>query len=322
MLVPKSISDKVKLSNGLEIPCLGCGWGHPRATHDETYSSVAAAARMGLRLFDTASFYANERAMGKGLKLSGVNREELLVASKVWNQDQGYDSTLAVVEETLEDFGFDYIDLYMIHWPIAYGHDEDWQELNRETWRAMEKLYREGKIRALGVSNFLEHHLRPLMDFATVPVMFNEIEQSIGYYQSETHEFCRQNNIQTISYTPLGGVIVPIVRPPAAPGERPAGGPPPRQPRIMERRPELESICEKYDKLPSQICLRWLQQIGSVPIPSTYNEAHMKDNIDIFDFELNDEEIALIKTLPDTKGRHQHPDIDRINFDRYIKPKI
>lgn len=296
MQIPRAMSDRVTLKNGVQMPVLGFGTFHWQASHEFTYSSIQLAAETGYRMFDTASFYANEGGTGKGLRLSGVPREELFVASKVWNKDQGYESTLEIVAESLDDLGFDYLDLYMIHWPIPFAHDDDWRELNRETWRAMEKLYNEGKIRALGVSNFLPHHLEPLMEYATVPIMVNELEQSVGYYQKEAHEFCMKEGIQTVSYTPLGGV--------------------------KSERPELEPIAKKYGKTIAQVCLRWLQQLGSVPIPKSYNPERMKENMDIFDFELTAEEVAFICTLEDTKEKHQHPDIDRIDMDRHMKTKV
>lgn len=262
MTAPKAITDRIKLVNGVEMPCLGFGTFKFKATHEMTYTTLRTAAEAGYRLIDTASLYSNERGIGRGLRESGIPREAFFVASKVWNQDHGYDSTIAAVEESLEDLGFDYIDLYMIHWPIAADHDDDWREQDLQTWRALETLYRDGKIRAIGVSNFLEHHLRPLMEKVEIPIMVNELEISIGYHQQETREFCMKNGIQPIAYTPIGGV--------------------------RAARPEMRPICEKYGKTPQQICLRWVQQLSCVPIPSTYNRAHMLENLEIFDFQLTD----------------------------------
>lgn len=296
MAAPKSLSETYTLLNGVKIPCLGFGTYKYMVSHEVTVEMIANAARIGYRLFDTASLYMNERGLGQALRQSGVPRDELFIVSKVWNQDQGYESTLAVIEESLEDLGFDYIDLYLIHWPIPAGHDDDWQQLNLETWRAMEKCYREGKLRALGVSNFLEHHLKPLMEAAEIPIMANELEMNIGYYQSQIHQFCRQNGIQVISYSPLSGIV--------------------------KERPEISELCKKYNKTPAQISLRWNMQLGSIPIPRSYDYQRMAENIDIFDFDLTSEEISLISSLEDPDRKHQHPDTFRTPIDRHMKTKV
>lgn len=296
MAVPKSLSDTYTLINGVKIPCFGYGTYKYQVTHEVSVDRIEHAARIGYRLFDTASFYMNERGLGQALRASGVPREELFITSKVWNADQGYESTLAVIEESLEDMGFDYIDLYMIHWPIPYGHDDDWQELNLETWRAMEKCYREGKLRAIGVSNFLEHHLRPLMAKAEVPVMVNELEMNVGYYQSEIHRFCAANNIRVISYSPMSGIDTVS--------------------------PKLNGLSKKYGKTPAQISLRWNTQLGMIPIPRSYDYGRMKENTEIFDFELTSDEIEYISSILDETRTHSHPDTFRFPYDRHFKTKI
>lgn len=292
---PKSLTDTYTLNSGVKIPCIGYGTFKYQVTRETSIEMNAQAARTGYRLFDSASFYMNEKSLGDALRLSEVPREELIVTSKVWNADQGYESTLAIIDESLEDLGFDYIDLYMIHWPIPFEHDDDWQQLNLDTWRAMERRYREGKLRAIGVSNFMEHHLRPLMDAAVIPVMVNELEMNVGYYQSEIHEFCKDNGIKVISYSPLSG--------------------------IEGVSPQLNDLCQKYGKTPAQISLRWNTQLGMIPIPRSYNFDRMAQNIDIFDFELTQDELAYISSIQDDRN-HNHPDTYRFPYDRHFKTKI
>ena len=291
-----SFSDRRHLVNGVSIPGLGFGTYKHGVTSATTVEMIRHAAQIGYRLFDTASLYANERSIGAGLRRSGVPREELFVVSKVWNQDQGYESTLAVIEESLADLRMEYIDLYLVHWPIPADHDHDWKDLNLATWRAMEKCYREGKLRAIGVSNFLEHHLQPLMAAAEIPVMVNEMEMNVGYYQREIHRFCLEQGIQIVAYSPLKG--------------------------IDRGYPALEQLAQKYSRTPAQIALRWLIQRGMNPIPRSYDRERIKENTEVFDFNLTPAELELLCSIQDADRHHQHPDSARIRIDRYAKQKI
>ena len=294
MPIANSFQDTFTLLNGVKIPAYGFGTYKFGVSHETTVECICLAAQLGYRLFDTASLYMNEQGLGEGLRRSGVPREELFVSSKVWNQDQGYDGTMAAFQESLDDSQLGYFDLYLIHWPIAKDHDHDWQQQVRETWRAMTDLYKAGKIRAIGVSNFLEHHLA-VLDDAEVPVMVNELECNLGYPQQQIHDFCHERGIVTISYSPMLGVGTP--------------------------RPLVEELAQKYGKTPAQIALRWNVQLGSIPIPRSYDEAHMRQNMDVFDFSLTQEEMAALSALEDL-NKHQHPDVDRIGIDRHWKTKI
>ena len=294
MNVPKSFQDTYTLKNGLKIPCMGFGTYMYGVSHETSVDCIRHAAQIGYRLFDTASLYMNERGMGETLRTCGVPREELFISSKIWNQDQGYDATMVAFHEGLTDMGMDYYDMYLIHWPIAKDHDDDWQFMVRETWRAMTDLYHQGKIRVLGVSNFLQHHLA-VLDDEELPVCVDELERNLGYPQDEIHDFCHENNIVTISYSPLL--------------------------KVNEPRPLIQSLCEKYGKNAAQITLRWNIQQCSIPIPRSYNYEHMESNMDIFDFELTAEEMAAISALEDI-NKHQHPDVVRIPIDRHWKTKI
>ena len=294
MPIAKSMQDTFTLRNGVQIPALGFGTYKYGVSHETTVDSICLAAQLGYRLFDTASLYMNEQGLGEGLRRSGIPREELFVSSKVWNQDQGYEATMAAFQEGLDDCKLGYYDLYLIHWPIAKDHDDDWQYQVRETWRAMEDLYKAGKIRALGVSNFLEHHLA-VLDDAEIPVMVNELERNFGYPQNEIHDYCHARGIVTISYSPLLGATA--------------------------ERPLVTALSQKYGKTPAQIALRWNIQLGSIPIPRSYDETHMRQNMEVFDFELTQEEMDALSALEDI-NKHQHPDVDRIGIDRHWKTKI
>ena len=184
--------EKFTLSNGVEIPAVGYG---TYLTSEKDDGTVAAALAAGYRHFDTASFYGTEQALGDALKASGVPREELFLTSKLWKDEMGYENALAAFERSLQKLGTDYLDLYLIHWPRPDDLTAEWRQLDRDTWRALEDLYRAGRVRAIGVSNFLPHHLRSLMKTAEVMPMVNQIEFHPGYPQTYTVEFCKAHGI-------------------------------------------------------------------------------------------------------------------------------
>ena len=184
--------EKFTLSNGVEIPAVGYG---TYLTSEKDDGTVAAALAAGYRHFDTASFYGTEQALGDALKAAGVPREELFLTSKLWKDEMGYENALAAFERSLQKLGTDYLDLYLIHWPRTDDLTADWRQLDRDTWRAMERLYDEGVLRAVGVSNFLPHHLLNLFASANIRPMVNEIEFHPGYTQPYVTEFCRKNGI-------------------------------------------------------------------------------------------------------------------------------
>ena len=292
---PKSLQETFTLKNGQKIPVMGFGTFNLGASHETVTDCICHAAELGYRFFDTASVYMNEQGVGEGLRRSGIPREELFVSSKVWNQDQGYEGTIAAVHETLQDMKTDYLDLYLIHWPIAFGHDDDWKIMVSETWRAMTELYHAGVIRALGVSNFMQHHLA-VLDHEDVPVMANELERNLGYPQEDIHHYCHDQGIVTISYSPIQG--------------------------INQDRPLIRTLCSKYGKTAAQIVLRWHLQLGSIPIPRSYNYEHMQSNLEVFDFELTQEEVVAISSLEDLAVRRNHPDTNRVNLDRHKWVKV
>ncbi|HOO25349.1 MAG TPA: aldo/keto reductase [Clostridiales bacterium] len=281
-----TINSTYKLANGLEIPRLGFGtWQTPDG--QVAIDSVLAAFEAGYRHIDTAAAYNNEAGVGEAIRQSSLSREEIFVTTKLWNSERGYEKTLAAFEVSMEKLGLEYLDLYLIHWPAAKGKAEDWQHTNSETWRAFEELYNQGRIKAIGVSNFMPHHLKPLMEKAKVMPMVNQIEFHPGLLQTQTTAFCADNNILVEAWSPLGSG------------------------RLLEAK-ELKAVAAKYDKSVAQICVRWCLQHGTLPLPKSVTPSRIKENADVFDFEIGPEDMALIDALPDIGGSGLHP--DEVNF--------
>ncbi|MBS5985436.1 aldo/keto reductase [Clostridium sp.] len=281
-----NLKDTYTLSNGVNIPCVGFGtWQTPNG--ETAINSVLEAIKCGYRHIDTAACYGNEESVGKAIKLSGTNREELFVTSKLWNTDQGYESTLKAFDKTIKDLGLDYLDLYLIHWPVVKGHKEDWEESICETWKAFEKLYSEGKIRAIGVSNFKPHHLKVIFKNCNIKPMVNQIELHPSHNQDETVKFCRNNNILVEAWGPLSTGRIFKVK-------------------------EMQDIADKYNKSIAQITLRWHIQNEILPLPKSVTPSRIKENSMIFDFELLKEDMDLIQNLKGCEGSGVDP--DNINF--------
>lgn len=278
----KSLQDSYTLNNGVKVPCVGFGtWRTPDG--EVAVSAVVEAIKQGYRHIDTAAIYGNEKSVGKAIKASGVPREKLFITSKLWNSEQGYESTLKAFEKTLEDLGLEYLDLYLIHWPVVKGHKEDWQEANLATWRAFEKLYKEGKIRAIGVSNFLPHHLESLMAKAEIQPMVDQIELHPSLNQEETVAFCKKHNILVEAWSPLAsGKIFEVA--------------------------EMKEIADKYEKNIAQVCLRWILQKGVLPLPKSITAGRIKENADIFDFEISPKDMELIDNIATCEGSGTDPD--------------
>ena len=271
------------LSNGVEIPAVGYG---TYLTGEKDDGTVAAALAAGYRHFDTASFYGTEQALGDALKASGVPREELFLTSKLWKDEMGYENALAAFERSLQKLGTDYLDLYLIHWPRPDDLTAEWRQLDRDTWRALEDLYRAGRVRAIGVSNFLPHHLRSLMKTAEVMPMVNQIEFHPGYPQTYTVEFCKAHGILPEAWSPLGRTRV-----------------------LQDER--LAGIAAKYGKSVAQLCVRFALQCGVAPLPKSSSPARMQANLDVFDFVISDEDMDRILTLPQFGWSGLHPDYPR-----------
>ncbi len=254
----------VKLNNGIEMPILGFGVFQV-SDPNECERSVYDAIQVGYRLIDTAASYQNEEAVGKAIKRSGVKREELFITTKLWIQDAGYESTKKALEKSLKKLQLDYLDLYLIHQPYNDVHG---------AWRAMEELYKEGKTRAIGVSNFQPDRVMDLMSFNKIVPAVNQIETHPFNQQIETQKFLIGNGVQQESWAPF------------AEGKN-----------DLFKNDLLSSIGKKYDKLIAHVVLRWLTQRGIVAIPKSVRKERMEENFNIFDFRLSDEDIQLIQTL-------------------------
>lgn len=270
------------LANGLEIPSIAYGtWQMP---NDETgVAAVAAAIKAGYRHIDTAVGYRNEEAVGKAIKASGLPREDFFITTKLHNSEHGYDLTVASIEASLERLGTDYIDLYLIHWPNPKMFRDSWKEANAGSWKAIEEAYRAGKLKAIGVSNFWPHHFEALAETAEIAPMVNQIRLCPGDEHAETVAYCHENNILLEGYSPL------------------ATG------RIFEVE-DMKGLAEKYGKSIAQICIRWSLDKGYLPLPKSVTESRIIENIDVFDFELSEDDIEMISGMTGVVGLSRDPD--------------
>jgi methylglyoxal/glyoxal reductase len=274
----KYITDTTILANGVKMPWLGLGVYKAKEGR-EVENAVKAAVKTSYRSVDTAAFYQNEEGVGKAIKECGIPREELFITTKVYNTDQGYESTLKAFETSRKKLDMEYVDLYLIHWPVKGKY--------KETWKALEKLYKEGWVRAIGVSNFQVHHLKDLMEDCKVKPMVNQVEFHPYLTQKELLAFCKEQNIQLEAWSPLmRGEVVNV--------------------------PEIQELAKKYGRTPAQIVLRWDLQHGVVTIPKSVKEHRIKENADIFDFELTEEDMAKLDAL--NKNHRFGPDPDNFNF--------
>lgn len=271
----------MELKNGIKIPAIGYGtWQTPDGEVAE--AGIKTAIKSGYRHIDTAAAYGNEISVGKGIRESRIPRKELFVTSKVWNEERGYEKTLAAFEKTLSDLGLEYLDLYLIHWPASSHQFSDWEEINLGTWKAMSELYQAGKIKAIGVSNFKPHHLKALME-AEVKPMVNQIEFHPGMLQEETMAYCKENGILVEAWSPLG-----------------TG-------RMLSNE-VLLSIAEKYQKSVAQLCIRWCIQHEVLPLPKSVTPSRIVENLDVFDFEISKEDMRVIDGLENFGGSGLDPD--------------
>ncbi|MEK3904495.1 aldo/keto reductase [Paenibacillus sp. FSL R7-0179] len=269
-----NLKSATKLANGVEMPWFGLGVFKVQEGQ-EVIDSVKAAIKAGYRSIDTASVYGNEEGVGQAIRESGVAREELFITTKVWNTEQGYDSTLAAFDQGLSKLGLDYADLYLVHWPIRAKY--------KDTWRAIEKLYADGKVRAIGVSNFQIDHLKDLLTVAKVKPMVNQVELHPLLNQQELREYCKAQGIQIEAWAPMA------------------------QGHLLDNE-VLAEIAAHHNKTLPQVILRWDLQNGIVTIPKSVKEERIIANADIFDFELSEEEISRINGLNRDQRFGSHPD--------------
>jgi len=271
------ISATTTLNNGVKMPWLGLGV-YKANDGEEVEQAIKIAVKHGYRSIDTAAFYHNEVGVGKAIKEAGVKREDLFITTKVWNDQQGYESTLAAFEDSRIKLGLEYIDLYLVHWPVKGKY--------LDTWRALEKLYKDGLVRAIGVSNFQIHHLKDIMENSEVVPAVNQVEFHPFLTQKELLSFCKEHNIRLEAWGPL------------------------MRGKIVDN-PVIVELADKYGKTPSQIVLRWDLQQEVITIPKSVRESRIVENTNIFDFDLSTDDMHKIDQLNQDYRTGADPD----NFD-------
>ncbi|CAM4086087.1 aldo/keto reductase [Bacillus wiedmannii] len=278
----KNLQSTTTLHNGVEMPWFGLGVFKVE-DGPELVEAVKSAIKAGYRSIDTAAIYGNEKAVGEGIragiKEAGITREDLFITSKVWNSDQGYETTLAAYEESLKKLELDYLDLYLVHWPVEGKY--------KDTWRALETLYKEERVRAIGVSNFQIHHLKDVLAGAEMKPMINQVEYHPRLTQKELQAFCKEQGIQMEAWSPL------------------------MQGQLLDNE-TLQEIADKYDKTTAQIILRWDLQNEVVTIPKSTKEHRIIANAHIFNFELTKEDMEKIDAL--NENHRVGPDPDNFDF--------
>lgn len=277
------LTDCFTLSNGVKIPCLGYGtWQTPDG---ETARDCVKYAldTAGYRHVDTAFAYGNEVSVGEGIRASGVKREDIFLTTKHWVTERGYDKTIATAEASLKNLGTDYLDLYLIHWPAVAKISPEWKEINASTWRGFEKLYRDGKIRAIGVSNFLPCHLEALKEFAEIVPMVNQIEFHPGWLQKDCTDFCREKGIAVEAWAPLikGEILTNGV---------------------------IGNIAAAHGCSPAQVVLSWVLSQDIIPLCKSVTPSRIAENLKSGDLVLTAEEIASISAMSGCGGRCYNPD--------------
>ncbi len=271
------------LNNGLVIPAMGFG------TYKASCEAMSLAVEAGYRYFDTAEFYGNEGMLGEILRKSGLRREEYMIASKVWKEHLGYSATLEAFSRTLEALGTNYIDVYLIHWPRPDLVCEDWRELDCETWRAMEELYSAGKIRALGLSNFLPHHAENIIEGCRVMPAIAQIEFHAGHMQASALKYYRERGIQVQAWSPIGrGRVLGDVL--------------------------IRELAAKYGASPVQVCLAFCVSEGVMPLPKASSPERLRENLEALSLRLECEDVIRLENMPPLGWSGEHPDRERVKI--------
>ena len=269
------------LNNDVEIPAVA--FGTYKAADGKSADVIRAAIGAGYRYFDTASFYGTETYLAEAIRESGISRGEFFIASKLWKDEMGYENVKSAFERTLNNLRTDYLDLYLIHWPLTEPGYKEWRQLDKETWRAMEELYEAGKIRAIGLSNFLPHHIENILKDCRVRPAVDQIEYHPGYSQEAVVNYCRERGILVQAWSPIG------------------------RSRVLDE-PLVKELAAKYDVSPAQICLKFAVQRNIIPLPKSSSEDRMRENLDLYSFELEQDDIWRLSTMPQTGWSGEHPD--------------
>ena len=267
----EKLTDSYVLRNGAKIPCLG--FGTYLSPVGAAKQSVVDALRAGYRHIDTAFKYGNESDVGEGVRESGVPREEIWLTTKHWVTERGYEKTVKAVETSLKNIGLDYLDMYLIHWPCVEKVSPEWIDINADTWRGFERMYKDGKLRAIGVCNFERKHLDALWNNCEIPPMVNQIEFHPGYLQPDTFAYSKAKNMVVEAYYPLGsGKLLQL--------------------------PEVTEIAQRYGKTPAQILIRFSLQSGALPMPKSVHAERILSNTQVFDFNLSGMDMAVLRAIP------------------------
>jgi diketogulonate reductase-like aldo/keto reductase len=273
-VVLRSLEDRLEIAPGVQMARLGLGT-YKSAEGPDVEGEISYGLELGYRHIDTAALYGNERGVGRALRASGLARETVTVATKVWNSDQGYESTLRAFDASLERLGLEYVDLYLVHWPMP--------RLMRETWRAMEEIHASGRARAIGVCNFLVHHLEELASFAEVPPVLDQVEHHVRLQQPDLRGYCEEHGITLQAWAPI------------------------MRGRVGEIS-ELAEIARTHGKTPAQVAIRWILQHGVTTIPKSVHRERVAENADVYDFELTPEEMTVLDALDRGERIGGHPD--------------
>lgn len=277
-----SIEDTYTLNNGVEIPIIGFGtWQTPDG--DIAKHAVEVALNAGYRHIDTAAAYGNEKSVGQAIKNSGINRHDLFITTKLWNADHGYQSTKAAIDRSLQNLKVDYLDLYLIHWPNPVVMRDHWAEANAESWRAMEEAVQDGKIRAIGVSNFRKRHLDELLKTAEIKPVVNQIMLNPSDLQPDVVKVNNKLGLLSEAYSPLG-----------------TGG--------LLGNETVKEIAKEVGKSPAQVLIRWSLVHGFLPLPKSVHDKYIQANVEVFDFNLNSEQMNRLDNLHGVSGLATDPD--------------
>lgn len=292
--------EKYTLNNGMKIDAVG--FGCYNAKEGDNYQIISDAIKSGYRFFDTASIYCTEKELGRAIRESGIPREEFFIQSKLWIDEMGYENAKDALERTLSRLEMDYLDVYLIHWPRQTpifegcpGHSEvevpvhnyeenpDWKKLEIETYRAMEEMVDEGKIKAIGLSNFLPHHLMNILDNCRIKPVVDQLEVHLGYTQATAVKFAMDNDIRVEAWSPLGRSA-------------------------LFEEPFFKEMADKYHVTVAQLGLRFLYQMGIIPLPKATAPERQKQNLDIFNFEISEEDYYILACMVPACWQHEHPD--------------